>query len=164
MKRYLSYALVCVSLCSCNVNENIPNENNIISELKLYDINGIEKNVLKYGDEINIKFSVANCSDYALTYHFTGEAIIFKIFHDDSVYATSIDGAKFTTNEQFRTINPGELLKSEWLAPNTWGYRPHINKIFPLGNYKVIVQHNSLFDNYILEETKPVYFSVIKAN
>jgi hypothetical protein len=163
MKQILFFFFICVIIISCGVNEEISNESKVITEFKLSDVNGNDQFCFNYGDVINIKYTITNNSNYVMTYHCIGPPIIFKIVHNDTVFATSTDGQRISGTEYNYTLNPGEVLKSEWSVQNIhiWNRRFQIIRDFLKGDYKVIVQHGSLFDNFIIGETKPVYFSVI---
>jgi hypothetical protein len=159
MKTIFFSLFICVFIVSCEVNENIPNETNVVPKFILSDLNGNEKNVFKYGNEIKMLFSITNTSDKQLTFQFTGAAVQFKILMSDTVFATSSDNIVYAQVVTSIKVVPGESFQEEWIGPNTLGRNPKI--VLPVGKYKAIVQHNGLFDNYKINETEPIEFSVI---
>ncbi len=158
MKKILSLFAILILFTACEDGDF--NMNRIKSEFKLYDNNGIEKNIFQSGDDFEMRFELTNNSGKDLIYYYTGVPVIFEIHQNDSIIATSVDGYVFPEVVLSDTIKNNETYHFNLIAPNTPVRATKI--ILQAGNYQAYVKHSAFFVDFRYKETLPIPFTIIE--
>ena len=159
MKKYYLILIMFVILSSCTNDDSIVMYRNIATHFSLYDTSGDETTKFKSGNDIEMRFSLTNMSGEDLSYSYTGSPVIFEIHQVDTVIATSMDGIGFRLIVLQDEIKNGETFRSNWFVENT-AQRDSTLEL-PVGEYEAYVSHIPFFNEYKIQKTEKIVFTII---
>jgi hypothetical protein len=152
-------------LISCN---DINNSNdsfikeNIYASFSITDTNGVEKNKFLQGEDFILKFQVKNESGKDLHYTYSYPIIVFEIFNEDTVVASSTDFTAYIHPVEKSVVKNNSSFLDEWKGPNTLGRILENQKIIlDVGIYKAKVYHGVFFDEYHIPPINDIEFEII---
>ncbi|GEM_PF-3044116 len=147
------------------INDPIINlENKLIVSFQLLDSTSISKTIFNKSEKVIFELYLGNQLYQDLSFSYTGEPYIFEIWHNDTLFATSLDYTGIELVEHTDSLKSGEYKRFRWFSPNTIG-RILQNKVleFTPGYYKADIKKQSRLGylNEIPIEIKPIEFEII---
>jgi len=159
------FGMLGIILSSCNdINNSSDNfiKENIYTSFSVVDTNGVEKNIFHQGEDFILKFEIKNESGKDLYYTHGYPIIVFKIFNEDTVLASSTDFTAYITPVEKSVVKNNSSFYDEWKAPNTLGRILENQKvILNVGFYRAKVYHGVFFDEYHIPSVNEIEFEII---
>jgi hypothetical protein len=147
-------------------NEQLPQlENILIVKFQLLDSTNVSKTVFSESEKVFFDLYLRNELYQDLSYSYTGEPFIFEIFHDDTLFATSLDYCAIELTEYTELLKSGSEKHVLWIAPSTHcRFMAGTDIVFIPGFYqaKIRKQSRSGYLNEIPVEINPITFEIIE--
>ena len=148
------------------INDPIINlENKLIVSFQLLDSTSISKTIFNKSEKVIFELYLGNQLYQDLSFSYTGEPYIFEIWHNDTLFATSLDYTGIELTEYTDSLKSGEEKRFGWLAPNTVGrIQQNMELEFIPGNYKTNIRRQSRLGylNEIPIEINQIDFEIIE--
>jgi hypothetical protein len=129
--------------------------------VQLTDTSGRETTTFHRGENFDINFTLVNTTGKKLTFYRgdSGPDVMFSVFRNDSLIATSIDGYVFLMVVSTGHVEPGQTLRGYWRGPTTPAQNPRVT--LNEGLYKLQVSFPK-FDQVEVKEVPAIQFAVIE--
>lgn len=170
-RKYRIYTMIFLGmfgiiLSSCNdINNNSDTifiKENIYASFTITDTNSIEKNKFSQGEDFILKFQIKNESGKDLYYTYTYPIIVFSIFNNDTIVASSTDYTAYIQPVERSGVKNNSSFNEEWKAPNSLGRILENQKIIlDVGFYRAKVYHGVFFDEYHIPPVNDIEFEII---
>jgi hypothetical protein len=143
----------------CNSGTSPTDNHDLSVSFTITDTSGVQVTAFHTGSSFDMNFNVTNLTGNTLTYGYTGVPVVFQILLADTVFASSIDYFTFPQVVLTGKIENQATYSAKWRAPSTKARQ--VIFTLPVGQYKARILHGSFFNEFKMDETPPILFTII---